>query len=257
LAAELLYVQQFFTSVTGPERKLDNVREVLSWSKQPASIPAWAAEGLSYGLARDRTFNQHRPFHLGWLDEYLIHWRELAEGERGILLGNPWRFALDVRAVDFSRGAYQPMREAWLYMVFPDDFENISSRSNKQQIRDAFEDLLPSGPSQNIDLDIFEIRKVLTGEYGEGFHFYRKPIVQRWQQNATADEDSGGQILGTSSPHALPEIPPPRVWIEDTKSTYAHGGPGWEFGSCLWSPSANEIGNDQYAVMISATGGSV
>src|SRR4051812_17559686 len=31
LAAELLYVQQFFTSLTGPDKKLDNVSVVLSW----------------------------------------------------------------------------------------------------------------------------------------------------------------------------------------------------------------------------------
>src|SRR5689334_6443019 len=31
LAAELLYVQQFFTSLTGPDKKLENVRAVLRW----------------------------------------------------------------------------------------------------------------------------------------------------------------------------------------------------------------------------------
>jgi hypothetical protein len=67
LAAELLYVQQFFTSVTGPEKKLENVRRVLAWCKQPHSIPKWAVDGLSWGLARVQSFNQHRPFHLGWL----------------------------------------------------------------------------------------------------------------------------------------------------------------------------------------------
>jgi hypothetical protein len=76
LAAELLYVQQFFTSVTGPENKLENVRVVLTWCKQPPSIPEWAVEGLSWGLARDQSFNQHRPFHLAWLNEYLIHWQD-------------------------------------------------------------------------------------------------------------------------------------------------------------------------------------
>ena len=31
LAAELLYVQQFFTSRIGPEKKLENVKTVLAW----------------------------------------------------------------------------------------------------------------------------------------------------------------------------------------------------------------------------------
>ena len=40
LAAELLYVQQFFTTLTGPERKLENVKAVLSWCSRPPSIPS-------------------------------------------------------------------------------------------------------------------------------------------------------------------------------------------------------------------------
>jgi hypothetical protein len=46
----------------------------------------------------------------------------------------------------------------------------------------------------------------------------------------------------------LPSVPPPHVWIEDAR-TAGHGGGGWEFGSCLWSPSANQQGADQYALM--------
>jgi hypothetical protein len=48
----------------------------------------------------------------------------------------------------------------------------------------------------------------------------------------------------------LPNEPPPHVWIEDTKtSSHGHGGAGWEFGTCLWSPSSNKISHDQYALM--------
>ena len=38
LAAELLYVQQFFTSLTGPEKKLENVNAVLSWCTHPCQF---------------------------------------------------------------------------------------------------------------------------------------------------------------------------------------------------------------------------
>jgi hypothetical protein len=49
---------------------------------------------------------------------------------------------------------------------------------------------------------------------------------------------------------SAPETPPAGVWIEDTKTAaHDHGGPGWEFGSCLWSPSSAEDGADRYAVM--------
>ena len=48
----------------------------------------------------------------------------------------------------------------------------------------------------------------------------------------------------------LPKTAPARVWIEDTKTAaHGHGGPGWEFGSCLWSPSSAEGGTDRYSIM--------
>jgi hypothetical protein len=34
-----------------------------------------------------------------------------------------------------------------------------------------------------------------------------------------------------------------------TQSAHQHGGSGWEFGTCLWSPARNATGNDRYAIM--------
>src|SRR5262245_52430445 len=39
------------------------------------------------------------------------------------------------------------------------------------------------------------------------------------------------------------------VWVESTRSDHLHGGVGWEFGTCLWSPSRNTAGQDRYATM--------
>ena len=41
----------------------------------------------------------------------------------------------------------------------------------------------------------------------------------------------------------------PTTYVEITKSEHAHGGPGWELGTCLWSPSRNRAGHDRYALM--------
>src|SRR3984957_12348971 len=49
---------------------------------------------------------------------------------------------------------------------------------------------------------------------------------------------------------ALPKVAPARVWIEDTKTAaHGHGGSGWDFGSCLWSPSSSKSGTDRYSTM--------
>jgi 5-methylcytosine-specific restriction protein B len=49
---------------------------------------------------------------------------------------------------------------------------------------------------------------------------------------------------------ALPPVPDgKRIWFENTKSAHEHGGPGWEFGTCLWSPSKDKGGKDWYKAM--------
>lgn len=44
LAAELVYVQQIFTTVTGPKKKIANVREILTWCDRAVEVPEWAVE---------------------------------------------------------------------------------------------------------------------------------------------------------------------------------------------------------------------
>jgi len=189
LAGEMLYVQQFFTSLTGKEKKLENVREVLNWSARPAVIPKWAEEGLNRGLAGDQSFNQHRPFHLAWLDLFLLRWHELDETRRSRLLESPWEFAEFVRSVESPHGAHQPMREAWLFMIFPDYFESISSRRDKKTIQDAFSHLLDGGKStKNIDADLRTIRSRYASETNEAenFNFYRSPAIDVWKKPKSA-----------------------------------------------------------------------
>jgi hypothetical protein len=181
LAAELLYVQQFFTTLLSAEKKLENVRAALSWMAHAAAMPDWAISGLGSGHAGDMSFNLQRPFHLAWLTEYLIHWREMPAADRSALLNDPWRFAEDVRGVAFAKGAHQPMQEAWLFMVFPDQFESISSRHDKRRIREAFQNRLQGGPTGNIDADLAEIRRSLEQGQGKGFHYYRPPLVGQWR----------------------------------------------------------------------------
>jgi hypothetical protein len=53
-----------------------------------------------------------------------------------------------------------------------------------------------------------------------------------------------------SPEQTLPSIPAgARVWFENTKTSHAHGGAGWEFGTCLWSPSRGRAGQDWYKAM--------
>jgi hypothetical protein len=180
LAAELLFVQQLFTTVTGPSKKIENVRTVLGWGDRAVTVPEWASAGAQ-GFSHDQSFNQHRPFHVAWLTGYLLHWHALDTNRRATLLKDPWAFKADAYAYQAAVQKYQPMREALLYMVFPDHFESISARRDKQAIRNAFRDQVPGGVTDNIDADILALRKALASEHGDDFHFYRSPLHQVWK----------------------------------------------------------------------------
>lgn len=45
------------------------------------------------------------------------------------------------------------------------------------------------------------------------------------------------------------------VWVEKTKSSHGHGGAGWEFGICLWSPTTDKSGKKIYQNMTAARDG--
>ncbi len=179
LTAELLYAQQFFAASNSSD-KLRNVRQVLSWMKQPIEIPPWAVAGVEFGLGDDQRFNQDRAFHLAWLVESLVAWNGLGADNKP-LLDDAWRFRAFVHGTEASRGSAQPMQEAWLYMMFPETFENIASRDDKWHIREAFPHVLARQPSDNVDADLLAIRWVLSKTYGVGFHFYSNDVAVNWR----------------------------------------------------------------------------
>lgn len=39
------------------------------------------------------------------------------------------------------------------------------------------------------------------------------------------------------------------TWVEITSLDHSHGGPGWELGTCLWSPCRDAGGRHRYAIM--------
>jgi hypothetical protein len=43
------------------------------------------------------------------------------------------------------------------------------------------------------------------------------------------------------------------VLAKKTKSSLSHGGAGWEFGSCLWSPTTDKSGKKIYKNMTAAS----
>lgn len=58
-----------------------------------------------------------------------------------------------------------------------------------------------------------------------------------------------------AKPDALPDSFAKAVWVEITRGGGERGGPGWDFGTSLWSPSTGSNGRDIYATMREAAPG--
>jgi hypothetical protein len=88
-----------------------------------------------------------------------------------------------------------------------------------------------------------------SGEFSGGANTVAKKLQSLgFEVSGPQEEDSQhsglkvGRDLGQFRRYAA-------VWVEITRLDHGHGGPGWEFGKCLWSPSRAKNGGDRYAIM--------
>ncbi len=188
---EAPYVHFLIVSIStiGGENKKKRINTVLEWMSAPVEIPQDLADGLVPGFVRSQNLNTDRPFHVGFIIEFVEQWKQKSTDELTLLLENPWEFKnflhnIPLRSHLFSYGdnRHRMQREAILHLVFPDTFEVITSFGDKEKIVDTFADRVRE-PTDDIDRKLEQIRKDLETEHGNDFHFYEDPIKSLWQGN--------------------------------------------------------------------------
>lgn len=180
LMAELLLVHVFVSMSIGGEAKQRGVSAVLSWMSEPVSMPDEIGASLAYGLGRTGThFNTARDRHLRFLIEWIRAWKSHPADVREQALRDPWAFKADVHAIEVNAAWMQ--RNILLHLLFPEAFERMFSRADKQAAIDAFADRVGGQErAKTLDEDraLLEIREVLAQEYGAEFDFYDTPAVR-------------------------------------------------------------------------------
>ena len=111
---------------------------------------------------------------------------------------DPWRF-VDWLNETMPRNPSRPMRNALLYLLYPDVFEPIGSSEDKRKIVTSLkhrlsEPIADTGGSLPNDRAIHEIRKVLEREHGR-FDFFDENIQPLWNSGA----QNGNTSPGTTS----------------------------------------------------------
>ena len=184
LTAELLYLQVVPLSNIKASTKHQRISTVFSWLEPPASLPAALDRALdARGVYNGGTgFNVQIWRQLGWLLSFLDHWWSVPESPRAEALRDPWMF----RNVVLDVPADQPgIRNALLYLMFPQTFSPIVNQTHKRDIRNAFATVI-GGPSGNdvvaIDRDLAAIRERQVQDFGRVVDWYDEPFSSQWQK---------------------------------------------------------------------------
>ena len=163
------------------EAKLRNIDAIGSRAPDPFETPTELHQALSLGIFNGGAgFNTSRPFHLGFLIRFAGLWAEQLPEQRTKALDDPWDFKKLLFELPIERATSQ--RNALLLMLFPNTFEDISSREHKRRIVAAFPDYV--GTSSDIDKQILSVREAKTAEYGENFSWYDDALRPLWDTKA-------------------------------------------------------------------------
>lgn len=210
LAGELLWVMFLFPAATNMAgaTKRAAVREVWEWGgTELPENDELLQRALQFGVgSAGQAFHSLRWAELGFFIAFLRRWMELSLSDRERLAKGPWLFA---HFLDATPGAdHRQLRHMLLHLLFPDEFERISSTGNRSRIVASFADYLrqeppildpQDSPTLLIDRQFAAIRAVAGRKYPDvELDFYKPPLVDRWRPDVieagTAANNQPGMI---------------------------------------------------------------
>lgn len=216
LAAEMLWVMMLFPSNIKENTKATLVRRVWEWSGDQLADPRGMLRSLATGIGSGGPgFNNYRPFELQLLIRFTEAWKRLDRVQQERLARDAWAFAdwFDRLPDATSR----QLRHMLFHLLFPEEFERISSTGDKTRIDKSFGarlagvELPPDtlGPAALArDRRLRRIREVLQAERADGaVDFYETPEIEvQWRDR------HGIKLKGGGGKEGAPIYPGPRVW---------------------------------------------
>ena len=188
--AEALWVLMLFQSNIKAETKRTNVQTVWAWSgTELDSHQPMLSDDILAGLGSTGTaFNTHRWRELSFLLTLTRAFKRLSPDDRKELLSDAWRFAAWLQS--FPEARNRQFRHIWLHLLFPDEFERISSGGDKKLIVAAFNNVperdLRTWNDERIDRALLDVRRQLEAEAATSIDFYQEEFLERWRETARA-----------------------------------------------------------------------
>jgi len=185
LMAELHWLLFAFPSDITPSTKEERVREIWSWSGEdlPDAVPFLdhtILEGLGH---TGQAYNNHRWRELSFVIGALQRWKKMSSEQREDALAQSERFTAFLDAAPGVEG--RQLRHILPHLLFPDEFERISSPRHKREILEGFDVVTRREANKmnmaSLDAAIFNLRKKLETEQGREVDFYEPDIESNWR----------------------------------------------------------------------------
>jgi len=194
LWAEMTWVYHLIQSPMGPETKRRRIAYIWVWSERdfPADHELLSDAILGSGVVQPGpAYGTHAWRELRFFTVAMRNWSSRAQSDREKLLHRPWDFARWLDGTEFA--ANRMFRHAILWLLFPDEFQDILSSEGKSEIVNRLHqgDRIDTSNPVEIDRALLSIRRRLEEEHGE-FRFYDPHIKELWQRPAAPKAKTNG-----------------------------------------------------------------
>jgi 5-methylcytosine-specific restriction protein B len=188
LMAEALWILMLFQSNIRAETKRTNVQTVWAWSgTELDSHHPMLSDDILGGLgSTGAAFNTQRWRELSFLLTLTRAFKRLGLDDRKARLSDAWQFAGWLQG--FPEARNRQFRHIWLHLLFPDEFERISSSGDKKLIVAAFNNVqerdVRTWDNERIDRALLDVRHRLERESAAPLDFYQDEALERWRETA-------------------------------------------------------------------------
>lgn len=230
LMAEVLWILMLFQSNVSATKKRQNIGRVWSWSGErlPEEAPGLTDKEL-VGLGSTGTaYNTQRWRELAFLIESVRTFKRLDRDERDRLVSDGWSFASWLS--DLPGAANRQLRHILPHLLFPDDFERISSVRDKRLVL-----LHYSGETSRtvnrwdvlrLDRELRALRERFENERGPEFDFYLPEVSAEWRgRKSQSEPEEAFDSAEVSTPAAVTE-PLGGTGSDAPLNLILHGPPG-------------------------------
>ena len=173
------------------ESKRQRIAGIWNWSERdfPENHELLSDEILGGFVGTGTGYQAHAWREFRFFVVAMREWSSLEEANQKALLNDPWGFASWLDGTEFA--AKRMFRHAILWLLFPDEFQDVVSDGAKRKIVSRLhrgEQIDTSNPVE-IDRALLAIRRRLEDEHG-AFRFYDSQIRDLWEPPSTRRKPS-------------------------------------------------------------------